>query len=293
MSTLTATIKKLTSGIALTGLLIGAPAAFASSNGTDPVKLDAVLAAQDDAAKNRYEWRHPKETITFFGIEPGMTVIEALPGGGWYSKILGGYLGKDGTLVAANYNDDVWEKFGFLSPEFIKERIAATPNWSKDVAGWVPSDTPKTKAYTFENFPKSMNNQADAALFVRALHNLYRFNGEYGYFDQALSATYKALKPGGVLGVVQHQTDSTTGVDGARGYMNKKQLISAIEKAGFKFVGESPVNQNAKDKPTAEDIVWRLAPSFATTKEGEPKRAEYAAIGESNRMTLKFIKPAK
>src|SRR5690606_39749337 len=104
-------------GLLLMFALAGVPAH------ADSARLAAVLAAQPDDVKARYEYRHPQETLEFFGIEPGMTVVEALPGGGWYSKILLPYLGKDGTLIGADYSMEMWPLFGgFATPEFIEKR---------------------------------------------------------------------------------------------------------------------------------------------------------------------------
>lgn len=261
--------------------------------GDTGAKLDAILADQPDDVRARYEWRHPAETLAFFGIEPGMTVVEGLPGAGWYSKILIPYLGKDGHLIGANYAQSMWPLFGFFS----EERIEGFKTWETDFpAGaqeWRGEDGAEVSAFILGSLPESMHGTADAVLMIRAFHNLNRFEAEGGYLTDALSDIHNVLKPGGTLGVVQHEAPADNPdewADGSAGYLKKKHLIERIEAAGFEFVAESDVNQNPKDQPTAEDIVWRLPPTLATSRENPELQAQMEAIGESNRMTLKFRK---
>ena len=251
--------------------------------------LDAILLAQTAETKARYIYRHPKQTLDFFGIKPGMTVVEVLPGGGWYSKILAPYLGAQGHLIGINYPDRLWSNFDWAKPEFIAERIKATQTFSAEVKTWAPKNTPTVSSYTFDTLPAKLTASADVALYIRALHNLNRFNTEHQFLDQALGETYRILKPGGMLGVVQHQTDAEN-LDGSRGYLNKSELIATLEKSGFSLVAESGINTNPKDQPSADDIVWRLPPSYYTSADDEPAKEKYRAIGESNRMTLLFKK---
>lgn len=254
--------------------------------------LDAILDSQPDEVKARYQYRHPKETLAFFGIKPGMTVVEALPGAGWYSKILLPYLGEKGHLIGVDYPEDMWPRFEWASKEFIEGRRVWPANWPDEIKGWNISDAAKASAYTFNTLPKELTGKADAVLFIRALHNLSRFEPEGAYFTTALQEANRVLKPGGILGVVQHAT-SDKNATGATGYLERDSLVKRIETLGFKLVDESDINTNPKDKANAEDIVWRLPPSLVTSKDNEQLRNEYLAIGESNRMTLKFIKPAK
>lgn len=256
-------------------------------------KLAKVLAGEPDEVKARYEWRHPQETLTFFGIEPGMTVVEGLPGGGWYSRILIQYLGEEGSLIGANYTQSMYPLFGFFSDERIEELSTWETDWPVEAGEWDYENAAGVSAFRFGSMPESVNATADAVLMIRAFHNLNRFEGQGGYLTSALSDIHSVLKPGGTLGVVQHEgpeDNPDEWADGRSGYLKKKQLIKAIEAAGFEFVAESDVNENPKDQPTAEDIVWRLPPSLVTSREDADLRAELEAIGESNRMTLKFRK---
>ncbi|GHA88505.1 methyltransferase [Algimonas arctica] len=256
----------------------------------DGAALQAVVMAQGDSTKARYDARHPVETLEFFGIAPGMAVGEALPGGGWYSKILLPYLGDDGRLVGVDYDLALWPNFDFGTPEFIEGKKNWPETWVEDANGWTDGGT-NIDAYTFATLPQ--DGSLDAFLFIRALHNMSRF--EDGRFIQSgVAAVYGALKPGGVVGVVQHAGPDDADAEwanGSAGYLRKPDVIAAFEAAGFALVGESDINANPLDMPTTDDIVWRLPPSLATSGENPELRAQMEAIGESNRMTLLFRKP--
>ena len=274
-----------------TALVLAAQPASADSD-----KLAAVLAAQPDEAKARYEYRHPQETIEFFGIEPGMTVVEGLPGGGWYSKILLPYLGSDGHLVGANYPLDLWPNFSFATEEFMAEMSQWLEKWPADAEEWRGEDGASSDAFWFGAMPKEMAGTADVVFFVRMLHNTWRFQseGKGDYLDVALNDAYKALKPGGILGVVQHHARddvSDEWANGSHGYMKKQFVIDRVVAAGFELVAESDINANDKDQPSDDDIVWRLPPTYATSRDDPELKAKLEAVGESNRMTLKFRKP--
>ena len=286
-------MNKIISAIAVVSLAILSQALFAAPK-TDlsSNRLNAILDSQADDVKVRYQYRHPKETLLFFGIKPGMTVLEGLPGGGWYSKILASYLGKEGYLIGVDYPADMWPRFSWASEKFIEKRKVWPTNWPTEVASWNIKDVSKVSAYTFRTLPKNLTGTVDAALMIRALHNLSRFESEGAYFSNALKETYRTLKPGGTLGIVQHSTDDKT-VTGATGYLEKGSLVKRIESLGFKYVAESNINTNPNDKPKADDIVWRLPPSLNTSKDDKKLQNKFNAIGESNRMTLKFIKPIK
>lgn len=256
-----------------------------------PDRLETILAAQPDAARARYRYRNPRETLEFFGIEPGMTVIEALPGGGWYSRILVPYLGAEGRLVGANYAHDMWPLFGFFDDEFIATMATWTSDWPEQARTWGDADV---AAFDLGSLPEGMAGQADAALVVRALHNLARFEDDGGYLTAAIEDIHRALKPGGIVGVVQHEARPEmpdAWANGSAGYLKRQFVIDHMTAAGFEFVESSDVNQNPDDRPTTEDVVWRLPPSLMTSGEDPGLRAEMEAIGESNRMTLKFRKP--
>lgn len=254
-------------------------------------ELDAALAAQDEEAMARFEARNPKATLDFFGIKPGMSVGEALPGGGWYTKILLPYLGDEGRLVGVDYSIDMWPNFGgFATEEFVENKKTWPETWTADAQSWTDSDV-DIDAYTFATLPEDAS--LDAFLFIRAMHNLSRFEDEGAYMTDALSRVHGALKPGGIVGVVQHSAPDSADAEwasGSAGYLRPMDVIAAFEAAGFELIGQSDVNANPKDNPTTDDIVWRLPPSLGTSRDNPELRAEMQAIGESNRMTMKFRK---
>jgi len=282
--------KKLIPFLCLTILLSGNVLA----GGSTAEKLSAVLAEQPEEVQARYPYRHPAETMEFFGIVPGMTVVEALPGGGWYTKVLLPYLGPEGSLIGADYSRDMYPLFGFFDEEYLKEKETWVADFTADAKGWGGEDGASVTAFVFGSMPEEIKGTADAVLFIRALHNLARFEGEGSFLSAALQNAYDVLKPGGIVGVVQHQARdgmSDEWAGGQNGYLKKGFVIAKMQEAGFEFVAGSDINMNGKDQPTEEDIVWRLPPSLATSRDNPELKAEMEAIGESNRMTLKFRKP--
>jgi predicted methyltransferase len=256
--------------------------------------LDAVLAAQPADVQARYQYRHPKETLEFFGVEPGMTVVEALPGGGWYTKILATYLGADGKVIGADYSIDLYKNFGFYNDEFGEAKKTWVEDWSAGAADWGGENGATVSAFVFGSLPDEMAGTADVVLFVRAMHNLARFESQGGFLTQAIDDTWRVLRPGGIVGIVQHHARDDMPDDwasGAAGYLKTGFLIGQMEKRGFEFFGESDINANPNDQPTTDDAVWRLPPSLGTSQDNPELRASLISVGESNRMTLKFRKP--
>ncbi len=278
---------------AFTAMLLAALClpASAQDSAIDPALL-AVVEARDSDHRARDQYRHPAETLSFFQLEPGMTVAEALPGRGWYTRILANYLGGDGAIYGVNYSDRTWPMFGFMSEDTIKERIASTGQFPNRVEDFTDNGI-EAEGFTFNTVPSELVGTADHVLFIRALHNLNRFEAQAGTATQALAATRSLLKDGGMVGVVQHRLPEDAadeGADGSRGYLKQSQVISMFETAGFELVASSEINANPKDRPGPEDIVWRLPPSLNGSKDDPEKRAAMEAIGESDRMTLLFRK---
>lgn len=274
-------------------ILLGLSAAAVNLPAAEPSPaLLAAIESRDEAARARDVYRHPAETLTFFQVEPGMVVAEALPGGGWYTRILADYLGKEGELYGVNYPDQLWPLFGFMDEEAIAGRIATTgkfPGMVKDMS----SSGVKARGFTFNTVPPEAVGTVDRVLMIRALHNLHRFEAEAGTMTQALSASRAMLKDDGLVGVVQHRLPedaSDEKADGSRGYLKQSRVIDLFEAAGFKLVAKSEINANPKDRPGPEDIVWRLPPGLSGSKDDPEKRAAMEAIGESDRMTLLFAK---
>ena len=271
--------------LALTGLIQTAYAV------TETDTLNAVLASRSDEDKVRDDARQPLETLTFFQIKPGMTIAEALPGGGWYTRILANYLGQDGTLYGVNYPDSLWPMLSYASPEWIAERIAASQNFTAKVATFTDNGI-TAQGFTFDTVPREVEGTVDRVLLIRALHNLNRFQQKAGTRSQALAATHAMLKQDGLVGVVQHRAPATASkewADGNKGYLNEVAVIAMFAEAGFALVAQSEINANPMDQPSGEDNVWQLPPSLRGNSDDEQRDA-MVAIGESDRMTLLFRK---
>jgi predicted methyltransferase len=182
--------------------------------------------------------------------------------------------------------------FSFATDEWVKKRIAGTAEFPSKVASFTDSGI-KAKGFTFKTVPQEAVGSVDMVLMIRALHNLNRFESKSGTRTQALAAVRGMLKPGGLVGVVQHRLPESApeaGSDGSRGYIKQSAVIAMFEQAGFELVAKSEINANPKDQPGPEDIVWRLPPSLNTSKEDPELREKMIAIGESDRMTLLFRK---
>jgi len=258
---------------------------------TETDTLNAVLASRSDEDTVRDDARQPLETLTFFQVKPGMTVAEALPGGGWYTRILANYLGQDGTLYGVNYPDSLWPMLSYASPEWIAQRIAATDNFTAKVATFTDNGI-TAQGFTFDTVPPEVEGTVDRVLLIRALHNLNRFQQKAGTSSQALTATHAMLKKDGLVGVVQHRAPATASeewADGNKGYLNEAAVIAMFAEAGFALVAQSEINANPLDQPSGEDSVWRLPPSLRGNND-DAQREAMVAIGESDRMTLLFRK---
>ncbi len=238
---------------------------------------DAIAGAwRSDAAKARDQYRRPAQTLAFFGVKPGQTVVEISPGGGWYTEILAPAMKGNGKYVAALANP-LASVNAAKSVESFKAKYADKAMYGDIGIGVFGKGVEEIVA------PGS----ADVVLTFRNVHNWHMAD-----FDQAaFNAFFKALKPGGTLGVVEHRLpESRPDADMKKsGYMKASYVKALAAKAGFKLVSESSVNANPKDKADYPKGVWTLPPTFT---EGEADKARYAAIGESDRMTLKFEKPS-
>ena len=235
--------------------------------------LTAALAAPTRTPANlaRDKYRHPAETLGFFGIQPNHMVVEIYPGAGWYTEILAPYLAGNGSLALVATEQQLSRA---------RQKVAADPATYKNVlfspmAGWTDTTA----------FPAG---SADAVLTFRNVHN-WQMQGQAA---DAFRAFYQMLKPGGVLGVVEHRLPETRpDADMQKsGYMKQSTVIALAQAAGFTLAATSEINANPKDSADWPDGVWTLPPSLRL---GDKDREKYLAIGESDRMTLKFVKPAK
>lgn len=275
--------------LAIAAGLIAALASGAAVAGVDLARLDAVIAARSDADKERDASRHPKETVQFFGLEPGMTVVEVFPGSGWYTRVVAPYIGPRGKYCGANYSLVITEKMmgdRWAGAKAAQEAWVATyPAETKAKL----TDAPEICAYRIGSPPADLKAKVDAILFFRALHHLNRFDP--ANLDVAAAEAFSLVKPGGIVGVEQHrapETASDAWAIGDAGYIKQSRAIEAFTKAGFVLEVSSEINANPKDQPTEQDVVWRLPPALAGPEE---TRAARAAIGKSDRMTLLFRKP--
>ena len=251
---------------------------------TGKAALQAVIASHvrqpEHAARDQY--RHPVETLDFGGFKPTLTVLEFGPGEGWYTELLAPALAKSGKLYTTSADPmGPPDSRGTYAGQLWKSRLAVSP----ELYGKVENIVVDNKAPTLPQ-----DGTLDMVLLTRELHGMT--NG--GTLDAWLSQFNKALKMGGVLLVVQHRAkpDAKAEESAKNGYLPEKWLIEKIEAEGFKLAGKSEINANSKDTKDYADGVWSLPPSFAA-KDDATAHAKYAAIGESDRMTLKFTKVKK
>ncbi|WP_299585919.1 methyltransferase [uncultured Microbulbifer sp.] len=253
---------------------------LALAGGAQAADLNSAIKgdhrSKEFAARDQY--RNPAETLEFLGIEPDMTVVEITPGGGWYTEILGPYLGEKGKLYAAHFPEDSESSYYQRSLKNFKDKLAANKKAYQNVE--VTEFSPQTGR---EIAPAG---SADAVVTFRNVHNwMYR-----GYEDKAFASFFAALKPGGVLGVVEHRAKVGTSKEDMveSGYVTQDYVIEVAKKAGFVLEEASEVNANPKDTAKHPKGVWTLPPVLRLGDEGKEK---YLAIGESDRMTLRFRKP--
>ncbi|QNE30833.1 class I SAM-dependent methyltransferase [Sphingomonas sp. NBWT7] len=262
---------------AIATVLLASAAALGAAPAAPKAPSGAVAAALKDpqrSAANRARdvYRHPAETLAFFGVKPGDTVVEFVPGGGWYTEILAPMVKDKGRYVALVPSN---------AADRTKTMLAGKQAWFGPTA--VATIDPATGASTVPA------GSADVVLTFRNVHNLL-MNDNPAAAPGTFAAFYAALKPGGVLGIVDHRLPETmdTALEKKSGYIKRSTVVRLAEAAGFKLAGESQINANPKDTHDHPGGVWTLPPTFALK---DVDRAKYAAIGESDRFTLKFVKP--
>jgi predicted methyltransferase len=251
----------------------------AQARADDGNGLEKWLAAPQRSARNvaRDGYRHPVETLKFFGVRDESTVVEVLPGsGGYYMEILAPYLKDRGRYIAANDRAEAAPPQYAADHQKLLERLKAEPALYGKVV---------ITRFHAERYEIAPPGSADFVLTFRNLHNWI----ERDEVEGALRAFHRSLKPGGVLGVVDHRgrTDMTQEAQMKSGYVRQDYAIALIEKAGFRLAGASEVNANPKDTKDHPEGVWTLPPVYRLN---DKDRAKYQAIGESDRFTLKFVK---
>ena len=270
-------MRALTLALAISSAIVAVAPAPAQAPSA-ALKQAVAAASRTEAYKARDQYRHPAETLAFFGIKSSDTVVEIWPGGGWYTEILAPYLGQGGgRLILAN----------------------AKGQYGKTITAELESDPAIYGKVERAAFPTLLGGTgvapgtADAVLTFRNVHNWrggYQHPDKQDYSLEALREIYAMLKPGGVLGIEDHRLPESADNEREKssGYIKVSTVRRLAEQAGFQFAGASEVNANKKDTADWPKGVWTLPPTYA---EGEADRAKYQAIGESDRMTLKFIKP--
>ncbi|MCF8473360.1 MAG: hypothetical protein K9G26_01580 [Emcibacter sp.] len=258
-------------------VLCGGIMALAVSSGLLWAKsLDEVIAGEHRSAENRArdQYRHPKETLEFFGLKEDMTVVELWPGaGGWYMEILAPYLREKGNYYSAVYDLSKTEGYYARANKALANKMAASPDlYDKTIV---------TELASPEKFDIAPAGTADMIVSFRNFHN-WQMNG---YEQEVMRAVYTALKPGGIFGITDHRSNKSTGQDG---YVKSSDIIAAAQAAGFVLVAESEINANPKDIKDYEDGVWTLPPTLAGNAADHDKMR---AIGESDRLTMTFKKP--
>ncbi len=263
----------------------GKPSASAAGEAETAALLDKAIAGswRSEANRARDRYRNPKETLLFFGLRPNMTVVEVSPSGGWYTEILAPVL-KDGGRYIAAHNNPTGPPAAQKARQAFIDRFQGQP----DLFGRIG-----VTSFGRQNLGDlAAPNSADMVLTFRNVHNWIGA----GFAPDAFRAFFTVLKPGGILGVVDHRLPENRptqpGVAGYSntGYVKQSDVIRMAQEAGFELVGTSEVNANPKDTADHPEGVWTLPP---TLRLGDKDREKYLAIGESDRMTLKFRKPLR
>jgi predicted methyltransferase len=267
-------LRNAAAAISLTAFAMFSAASFAAAEKKDVQAIESAVSGSWRTAdsKERDSQRHPVDALEFWGLKPGATILEVQPGGGWWTEILAPYArANKGEFYATAGNDAFKTKF---ADEKVYGKVNQVP-WGKDAAP-LPA------------------NKFDFVLLARGMHGWVR----QGVAEKNLADIFQATKPGGVLAIEQHRAKAGQDPSVFNGYLDEKYVISLVEKAGYKLAGKSEINANPKDTKDHPFGVWTLPPTRQSSEDGKPvdasfDRAKYDAIGESDRMTLRFEKPKK
>ena len=259
-------------------LQVGVGFSSAQAQAQDPAVFAQLLAASHRSPANsvRDRFRHPAETLAFFGVRADSTVVEILPGsGGYYMEILAPWLKAKGRYIAANRDESL--------PQYLPDHQKLLARLKAEPALYDKVTVTQFRGDRHEVAPAG---SADFVLTFRSLHNWIDRNE----VQESLKVFHRALKTGGVLGVVDHRgrTELPQEQQTKAGYVRQDDAIRMIEQAGFRFAGSSEVNANPKDTKDYAEGVWTLPPTYRMK---DRDRAKYEAIGESDRFTLRFVKP--
>ncbi|HET9472579.1 MAG TPA: methyltransferase domain-containing protein [Steroidobacteraceae bacterium] len=271
--------------LAMAALATFAAVTFAASD-LKPIEQAVAGSWRPAEAKERDTERHPVDSLAFWGLKPGMTILEVQPGGGWWTQILAPY-------ARANKGEFYATGADLADPELSenarKGRADYEAKWADqavygkvNMINWGPKAAPLPA------------NKFDFVMLTRGMHGWVRDNRA----DANLANIYNSMKPGGVLAIEQHRAKAGQDPSVFNGYIDQDYVISIVEKAGFKLAAKSEINANPKDTKDHPFGVWTLPPARQSSQGGKPAdpsfdRAKYDAIGESDRMTLRFVKPKK
>lgn len=279
---------KLPALFALIAAFAVVPTSQAQSSAKDPT-LEAVVHGDWRTEKDRARdvYRHPFESLTFWGLRPGMTILEVQPGGGWWTEMLAPYAKRTGgrfySTAADLANPQLSERSRKARADF-EARWAAKPDLygSIQYLNWGPKSAPLP------------SNTFDFILTARSIHN---WMGTPGWVEKNFADFHQALRKGGILAVEEHRANPGGAEKPETGYVSEAYVIAAAEKAGFKLVARSEINANPKDTKDHPFGVWTLPPTLTSVPEGSSQaedpnfdHSKYVAIGESDRMTLRFVK---
>jgi predicted methyltransferase len=274
-------VKQKLAAALIAGALVPGACTDVNSRQTTAEALTAILAGDQRTPEERARdvYRHPKETLLFFGIRPEMSVLEVWPEPGYYTAIIAPLVRDKGKYTAAVVPADPASTYRTKRLQEYRDRLAARPDLYSRVV---------VVSFQTDGAEVAPPGSIDMVVTFRNIHN-WMSRGEAA---QAFATMYRVLKPGGVLGVVEHRGNPAVAQDpqAKSGYVNEDYAVKLIESTGFRLVAKSEVNANPRDTKDYEQGVWTLPPTYRL---GEKDHDKYAAIGESDRLTLRFVKPRK
>jgi predicted methyltransferase len=281
-------VRKVTATVAMAVYASFAVGNFAGAAGKNEVAIEQAVAGNWRSAdsKQRDAFRHPVEALEFWGLKPGATILEVQPGGGWWTEILapfaratkGEFYGTAADLADPKLSENAKKGRAEFAAKYADSAVYGQVN----LVNWGANAAPLPA------------NKFDFVMLTRGFHGWARA----GSVDKNLANIFQATKPGGVLAIEQHRAKPDQDPSVFNGYIPEKTVIDAATKAGFRLDGKSEINANAKDTKDHPFGVWTLPPTRQSSEDGKPvdpsfDRAKYDAIGESDRMTLRFVKPKK
>jgi predicted methyltransferase len=265
----------------LTAPVAVAPLPAAAQDAVSPALADVLAHPRRNDDRARDQFRHPAETLTLFRIEPSMTVVDYVPDTGWYTRIIAPYLGPNGRYIGMG--PDV-----SAAPDPVKRYWGGqTEKMRTAEAEWELGEAAPISGFNIDGMPEDLAGTVDRVLIFREMHNMLR----NGWLHGDMLAIRKLLKPGGMVGIVQHRAAADAPyaqTDGSKGYLREKDVIALFDLYGFDLVAQSNVNANPKDTKDWPQGVWMLPPGLRGAT--DETRARMLAVGESDRMTMLFRK---